>query len=130
MDAKYPSDAQGRRGLAAYVAHAKELLAESAADKNPFEGYAVEVPDGDGSNPDPNPHPSPSPSPSPNPNPNPNPNRDPNPNPNPEQVPEGERMAIGSDAFREDERRGMAVAQDTVFVLVAGNLSPNPHPKP
>ena len=27
MDAKYPSDAQGRRGLAAYVAHAKELLA-------------------------------------------------------------------------------------------------------
>ena len=47
MDAKYPSDAQGRRGLAAYVAHAKELLAESAADKNPFEGYAVEVPEGD-----------------------------------------------------------------------------------
>lgn len=79
MDAKYPSDAQGRRGLAAYVAHAKELLAESAADKNPFEGYAVEVP-------------------------------------------EGERMAIGSDAFREDERRGMVVAQDTVFVLVAGGL--------
>ena len=31
-------------------------------------------------------------------------------------------MAIGSDAFREDERRGMAVAQDTVFVLVAGGL--------
>ena len=74
MDEKYPSDAQGRRGLAAYLAHAKvslkahqqvgcvhhtlhracrartgsasacqELLAESAADKNPFEGYAVEV---------------------------------------------------------------------------------------
>ena len=71
MDEKYPSDAQGRRGLSAYVAHAKELLAESAADKNPFEGYAVEVP-------------------------------------------EGERMAIGSDAFRADERAGMAVAQDTV----------------
>ena len=47
MDEKYPSDAQGRRGLSAYVAHAKELLAESAADKNPFEGYAVEVPEGD-----------------------------------------------------------------------------------
>ena len=74
MDAKYPSDAQGRRGLAAYVAHAKELLAESAADKNPFEGYAVEVP-------------------------------------------EGERMAIGSDAFREDERRGP-------------NPSPSPSPNP
>ena len=39
--------AQGRRGLSAYVAHAKELLAESAADKNPFEGYAVEVHEGD-----------------------------------------------------------------------------------
>ena len=38
-------DAQGRSGLSAYLAHAKELLAESAADKNPFEGYAVEVPD-------------------------------------------------------------------------------------
>lgn len=74
MDSKYPSDAQGRRGLAAYIAHAKELLAESAADKNPFEGYSVEVP-------------------------------------------EGERMAIGSPAFREDERRGLAVAQDTVYVL-------------
>ena len=47
MDEKYPSDAQGRRGLSAYVAHAKELLAESAADKNPFEGYAVEVHEGD-----------------------------------------------------------------------------------
>ena len=79
MDARYPSDAEGRKGLSAYVAHARELLADSAADKNPFEGYAVEVP-------------------------------------------EGERMDIGSEAFRADERRGMAVAQDTVFVLVAGGL--------
>ena len=79
MDANYPSDAQGRSGLSAYVAHARELLADSAADKNPFEGYAVEVP-------------------------------------------EGERMDIGSEAFRAEERRGIAVAQDTVFVLVAGGL--------
>ena len=79
MDANYPSDAQGRSGLSAYVAHARELLADSAADKNPFEGYKVSLP-------------------------------------------EGERMVIGSDSFREDERRGVAVLQDTVFVLVAGGL--------
>ena len=46
MDANYPADAAGRRGLAAYVAHARELLADSAANKNPFEGYTVDVPSG------------------------------------------------------------------------------------
>jgi len=46
MDANYPADASGRRGLAAYVAHARELLADSAADKNPFGGYTAEVPSG------------------------------------------------------------------------------------
>lgn len=47
MDAAYPKDAQGRAGLTAYVAHARELLADSAAGKNPFEGYKVEVPEGE-----------------------------------------------------------------------------------
>jgi len=79
MDENYPEDAQGNAGLAAYVAHARELLAESAAGKNPFEGYTVEVP-------------------------------------------EGENMQVGSDAFRADERTGMASIQNAVFVLVAGGL--------
>eukprot|EP00965_Chrysotila_dentata_P185138 6111904-Pleurochrysis_carterae.AAC.1 len=43
----YPEDPHGRRGLAAYVAHARELLAESAASKNPFEGYSVQMPMGE-----------------------------------------------------------------------------------
>lgn len=77
MDARYPEDAQGRAGLEAYVAHARELLAESAASKNPFEGYSVELP-------------------------------------------EGERMVIGSESFLADERAGIGLAQDSVFVLVAG----------
>lgn len=79
MDEKYPADAQGRAGLTAYVAHARELLAESAAGKNPFEGCSVEVP-------------------------------------------EGELMDVGSDAFRADERAGFEAIQDAVFVLVAGGL--------
>lgn len=79
MDAAYPEDASGTSGLEAYVAHARTLLAESAADKNPFEGYTVAVP-------------------------------------------EGERMVIGSAAFRADEVRGAAKLQDCVFVLVAGGL--------
>jgi len=44
MDARYPEDAAGARGLAAYVSHARTLLAESAADLNPFDGYTVSVP--------------------------------------------------------------------------------------
>jgi len=79
MDEKYPADGQGRAGLAAYVAHARELLAESAAGKNPFQGYSVEVP-------------------------------------------EGELMDVGSDAFRADERAGFEAIQDAVFVLVASGL--------
>ncbi len=79
MDARYPEDSAGRRGLRAYVAHARDLLAESSADKNPFEGCTVDVP-------------------------------------------EGERLQIGSASFREDERRGQAAIQDAVFVLVAGGL--------
>jgi len=47
MDEAYPEDAAGRAGLTAYVAHARELLAESAAGTNPFEGYGVEVPEGE-----------------------------------------------------------------------------------
>jgi len=47
MDDAYPADAEGRAGLTAYVAHAKELLAFSASGANPFEGYSVEVPDGE-----------------------------------------------------------------------------------
>ena len=79
MDARYPEDSAGRRGLRAYVAHARDLLAESSADKNPFEGCTVDVP-------------------------------------------EGERLQIGSASFREDERRGQAAIQDAVFELVAGGL--------
>ena len=47
MDEAYPADAEGRAGLTAYVAHAKELLAFSASGANPFEGYSVEVPEGE-----------------------------------------------------------------------------------
>ena len=47
MDDAYPEDAEGRAGLTAYVAHAKELLALSATGANPFEGYSVEVPEGE-----------------------------------------------------------------------------------
>jgi len=47
LDSSYPEDPHGRRGLAAYVAHARELLAESAASKNPFEGYSVQMPMGE-----------------------------------------------------------------------------------
>jgi len=79
MDERYPEDATGLAGLNAYVAHARVLLAEAAAEKNPFEGFAVEVPD-------------------------------------------GEVMKIGSDAFRADEVAGMGAIQDAVFVLVAGGL--------
>lgn len=79
MDARYPEDAAGMRGLAAYIAHARRLLADSAADKSPFEGFAVGVP-------------------------------------------EGERIRIGSDAFRDDERAGAALLRSSVFVLVAGGL--------
>jgi UDP-sugar pyrophosphorylase len=79
MDARYPQDEAGLRGLEAYVAHARRLLADSAADKNPFEGYAVGVP-------------------------------------------EGERMEIGSEAFRADERAGAALLRSSAFVLVAGGL--------
>ena len=79
MDDAYPEDAEGRAGLTAYVAHARELLADSAAGKNPFEGYTVELP-------------------------------------------EGEVMSVGSDAFREDERLGLAHIQNAAFVLVAGGL--------
>ena len=38
MDDAYPEDAEGRAGLTAYVAHARELLADSAAGEDPFEG--------------------------------------------------------------------------------------------
>mmetsp|Transcript_41941 Transcript_41941/g.98286 ORF Transcript_41941/g.98286 Transcript_41941/m.98286 type:complete len:665 (-) Transcript_41941:313-2307(-) len=79
LDSSYPEDASGRRGLEAYVAHAKALLAESAANKNPFDGYSVELP-------------------------------------------VGERQEIGSEAHRADERLGLHVIQDAVFVLVAGGL--------
>jgi UDP-sugar pyrophosphorylase len=79
MDKTYPEDAQGRSGLSAYVAHARDLLAESAAGKNPFEGCSAEVPD-------------------------------------------GENMEVGSDAFRADERLGMQHIQNAAFVLVAGGL--------
>ena len=79
LDARYPVDVQGRVGLEAYIAHARELLTGSADNTNPFDGYVVEIP-------------------------------------------EGERMQIGSDAFRSDERLGMRVIQDAVFVLVAGGL--------
>jgi len=47
MDERYPEDAAGMAGLTAYVAHARVLLAEAAADKNPFEGYTVEIPEGE-----------------------------------------------------------------------------------
>lgn len=47
MDERYPADAAGLAGLTAYVAHARVLLAEAAANKNPFEGYAVHVPEGE-----------------------------------------------------------------------------------
>ncbi len=47
MDERYPEDAAGLSGLTAYVAHARVLLAEAAADKNPFEGYEVEIPEGE-----------------------------------------------------------------------------------
>jgi len=79
MDARYPEDATGARGLAAYVSHARQLLADAAADKNPFEGYSVGVP-------------------------------------------EGERMDIGTEAFRADERNGAGLLRSSVFVLVAGGL--------
>jgi len=79
MDDRYPEDAEGNAGLTAYVAHARVLLAEAAADKNPFEGYRVDVP-------------------------------------------EGEVMQIGSDAFLADETLGMSAIQNAVFVLVAGGL--------
>ena len=38
------------------------------------------------------------------------------------EVPEGELMDVGSDAFRADEVRGISAIQDAVFVLVAGGL--------
>ena len=79
MDERYPEDADGNAGLTAYVAHARVLLAEAAADKNPFEGYEVDIP-------------------------------------------EGEVMEVGSDAFIADEVLGMSAIQDAVFVLVAGGL--------
>jgi len=79
MDERYPVDADGNAGLTAYVAHARVLLAEAAADKNPFEGYEVDIP-------------------------------------------EGEVMEVGSDAFIADEVLGMSAIQDAVFVLVAGGL--------
>jgi len=79
MDERYPEDAKGLAGLTAYVAHARVLLAEAAADKNPFEGYAVEIP-------------------------------------------EGELMQIGSEAFRRDEQLGLSAMRQAAFVLVAGGL--------
>ena len=79
MDDNYPADAAGLCGLTAYVAHARVLLAEAAADKNPFEGYEVEIP-------------------------------------------EGETLEIGSDAFRADEKLGMGAMPGAAFVLVAGGL--------
>ena len=47
MDERYPADGAGLAGLTAYVAHARVLLAKAAANENPFEGYAVEVPEGE-----------------------------------------------------------------------------------
>jgi len=47
MDGRYPEDDRGLRGLAAYVAHARVLLADAAANENPFQGFEVEVPEGE-----------------------------------------------------------------------------------